>query len=73
MPRNPAAVLFLRGNPEEAQAWLEKKANQHNKAKALTILAHKLGRAVYFMLKRKVPFDQNVRTGSGSAGVAGRS
>ena len=52
-----AAVLFLRGNPE-AQAWLERKANQHNKAKALTILAHKLGRAVYFMLKRKVPFDQ---------------
>ena len=52
-----AAVLFLRGNPE-AQAWLERKANQHNKAKALTIFALKLGRAVYFMLKRKVPFDQ---------------
>lgn len=29
-----AAVLFLRKNPE-AQAWLEKKANQHNKAKSL--------------------------------------
>ena len=52
-----AAVLFLRGNPQ-AQAWLEKKANQHNKAKALTILAHKLGRAVYFMLQRKVTFNQ---------------
>jgi len=52
-----AAVLFLRKNPE-AQKWLEKKANQFNKAKALTILAHKLGRAVYFMLQRKTVFDQ---------------
>jgi len=52
-----AAVLFLRKNPE-AQTWLEKKAQQHNKARALTILAHKLGRAVYFMLKRKTVFDQ---------------
>ena len=52
-----AAVLFLRKNAD-AQAWLEKMANKHNKAKALTILAHKLGRAVYFMLKRKTVFDQ---------------
>lgn len=51
-----AAVLFLRKNPP-AQAWLEKMANKHNKARALTILAHKLGRAVYFMLKRKQVFD----------------
>lgn len=53
-----AAVLFLRGNPP-AQQWLEKKANQYNKAKALTILAHKLGRTVYFMLKRQKLFDQD--------------
>lgn len=53
-----AAVLFLRGNPP-AQKWLEKKSNKHNKAKALTILAHKLGRAVYFMLKRQKLFDQD--------------
>ncbi len=52
-----AATLFLRGNPK-AQQWLQKKANQHNKAKALTILAHKLARAVYYMLKRKKLFDQ---------------
>jgi transposase len=51
-----AAVLFLRGNPP-AQAWLKKMANKHNKARALTILAHKLGRAVYFMLTRKQVFD----------------
>ena len=53
-----AAVLFLRGNPE-AKRWLEKKSNKHNKAKALTILAHKLGRAVFYMQKRKTLFDQN--------------
>ena len=53
-----AAVLFLRGNPE-AQRWLEKKAQKHNKAKALTILAHKLGRAVFYMLKRRTLFDQD--------------
>ena len=58
-----AAVLLLKGNPE-AQAWLEKKANQHNKAKALTILAHKLGRAVYIMLKKKTVFDQQRLLGS---------
>lgn len=52
-----AAVLFLRKN-SDAQAWLEKLAHKHNKAKALTILAHKLGRAVYFMMKRKTAFDQ---------------
>ncbi len=52
-----AAVLFLRKNPD-AQAWLEKMVTKHNKARALTILAHKLGRAVYFMLQRKQVFDQ---------------
>ena len=52
-----AAALFLSGNPE-AQRWLEKKTRKHNKAKALTILAHKLGRAVYYMLQRERLFDQ---------------
>jgi len=52
-----ASALFLRGNPD-AQNWLEKKTKKHNKAKALTLLSHKLGRAVYFMLKRKTFFDQ---------------
>jgi transposase len=52
-----AAVMFLRNNIE-AQVWLKKMANKHNKARAMTILAHKLGRAVYFMLKRKTVFDQ---------------
>jgi transposase len=51
-----AAVLFLRENPEgmKYKKRLEKK---HGKAKAMSILAHRLGRAVYFMLKRGKAFD----------------
>jgi transposase len=51
-----AAVLFLRNNPagQKHLARLEKK---HGKGKALTILAHKLARAVYYMLKRETVFD----------------
>lgn len=52
-----AAVLFLRGNPE-AQRYLSRLERKHGKAKALTILAHRLGRAVYHMLRRGTAFDQ---------------
>jgi transposase len=52
-----AAVLFLRQNPN-AQHYLAKLAHKHGKPKALTILAHKLGRAVYFMLTRQQAFDR---------------
>ena len=63
-----AAALFLRGNPD-AQHWLEKKTRKHNKAKALTILAHKLGRAVYFMLRRENLFDPERFLASRSEGT----
>jgi transposase len=52
-----AAVLFLRDNPE-GQKFLAKLEKKHGKGKALSILAHKLARAVYDMLKRKVAFDR---------------
>jgi transposase len=51
-----AAVLYLRQNPA-GQRYLERLANKHGKGKALSILAAHLGRAVYTMLKRRVPFD----------------
>jgi transposase len=51
-----AAVIFLRGNPR-AKAYVNRLSKKHNKGKALSILAHKLGRAVYFILKRKQPFN----------------
>jgi transposase len=51
-----AACLFLRGN-ERAQQYHDRLVSKHGKGKALSILAPKLGRAVYFMLKRKEPFN----------------
>jgi len=53
-----AAVGFLRHNPpgQKLLAQLEKK---HGKGKALTLLAHKLGRTVYFLLRREEVFDLN--------------
>lgn len=52
-----AAVLFLRGN-QPAQKAVERLASKHGKGKALSILAHRLGRAVYAMLSKRQPFDQ---------------
>jgi hypothetical protein len=54
-----AATLFLRNNPE-GQKLLERLEKKHNKGKALSILAHKLGRAVYSRLKRKIAFDMDL-------------
>jgi transposase len=51
-----AAVLFLRNNPK-GQKYLVRLEKKHDKGKALTLLAHKLARAVYYMLKRKTAFD----------------
>jgi transposase len=51
-----AAVLFLRQNPA-AQKHLARLEHKHGKGKALTILAHKLARAVYYMLKHTTAFD----------------
>jgi transposase len=51
-----AAALFLKGN-EKGKRYHAKLVQKHNKGKALSILAHKLGRAVYFMLKNNKPFD----------------
>lgn len=52
-----AAVLFLRGNPPAHKA-IARLATKHGKGKALSILAHRLGRAVYVMLTKRKPFDQ---------------
>jgi hypothetical protein len=51
-----AAVLFLRHTKDGKQllAAIEKK---HGKGKALSILAHKIGRAVFYMLSRGTIFS----------------
>src|SRR5215831_12992292 len=51
-----AAVLFLRHN-QPGKAYFTKLEHKHGKAKALTVLAHKLARAVYYMLTREQAFD----------------
>ncbi len=49
-----AAVLYLRGN-DKAQ----KLQKRMSKAKALSVLAHKIGRCVYFMMKNNTVFDES--------------
>jgi transposase len=53
-----AAVLFLRHN-QPGKEYFTKLEHKHGKAKALTVLAHKLGRAVYYRLTREQAFDLN--------------
>jgi transposase len=51
-----AAVLFLRDNPA-GQKYLTRLEKKHGQGKALTLMAQKLGRAVYDMFKRQQAFD----------------
>ena len=53
-----AAVLHLRGN-RKVQRYLLALQKRMSKAKSLSVLAHKLGRCVYFMLKNGTPFDED--------------
>ena len=51
-----AAVLFLRHGGEH-QKLLARLQRKHGKGKALSILAHKIGRAVYYLLARKTVYS----------------
>ena len=51
-----AVCLMMRELPQ-AKAFVDTHAKKHGKGKAMSILTHKLGRAVYYMLKRKEAFD----------------
>ena len=51
-----AAVLFLR-HTTDGKKLLARLEKQHGKGKALSILAHKIGRAVYYMLSRGTVFS----------------
>jgi transposase len=51
-----AAVLFIRQS-QPGKAYFAALEHKPGKAKALTVLAHKLGRAVYYMLAREHAFD----------------
>jgi transposase len=58
-----AAVLFLKNNPA-GMKYRKRLERKHGKAKSLSILSHRLGRATYFMLKRGKTFDMNKFLGS---------
>ena len=51
-----ATLLLIREKQEIKDLHLKLK-NKHGKARALAIIAHKLGRTVYFMLKNQQAFD----------------
>jgi transposase len=51
-----AACGFPRKN-DWGKAFVERLKRKHGNARALNVLCHKLGHAVYYMLKRKQAFD----------------
>jgi transposase len=52
-----ASVMYLRGN-DLAQPHYNRLISRHGKSKALTIIAKRLGVAVYYILKRGEPFNE---------------
>jgi len=51
------AVLLLIRDSSDVKELHNKLKNRHGKARALAILSHKLGRAVFYMLKNNQAFD----------------
>jgi transposase len=51
-----AAVLFLQKNPR-GQRLISRLRSKHGKGKALSILAARIGRTSYYMLRRSTAFD----------------
>jgi len=51
-----ATVLMMRYS-DEAKKFVEGRTKKHGKGKAMSILSARIGRAVYFMLKRRLPFE----------------
>lgn len=51
------ATALLMRESQQAKDYVAKLEKQHGKGKAMSILAHKLGRAVYTIIKRKEAFD----------------
>jgi transposase len=51
------SVLWMLRNSEQAKAFLKRKEKKYGKSRAMTMLARKIARAVYYMLKQKEPFN----------------
>jgi transposase len=52
------ACLFLRGS-ERAKLWKQKQEKKHGSGKALGILAARLARSVFHMIRKEEAFDEN--------------
>ena len=52
-----AACLFLRES-DQAKTWHQRLVSKYGKAKALSVIAQRLGRTAYMILKRRTPFDR---------------
>jgi transposase len=55
---NESAILMLRES-DKAKHYVAKLERKYNKGKALGIFTHKIGRAIYFMLKNKEAFNMD--------------
>ncbi len=53
------AITLLKRQSADVKALAERIEKKHNAARANSLLAIKLGRAVYWMLSRKTAFDIN--------------
>ena len=51
-----AACLMLRSSPR-AKAWMQRQEKKRGKRQALAVLEAKLGRTVYHLWRKQVPFD----------------
>ena len=54
------AITLLKRECPQAKAFADRIEKKHNKPRANTLLAIKLGRAVYWMWKRKTAFDPKI-------------
>ena len=52
------ATTLLMRESDRAKRFVERKTKKHKKAKAMSMLSAKIGRAVYYMLKNQQPFDE---------------
>ena len=64
-----AALLLLRES-KAVKAYVERLTKQHGKGKALGILSHRLGRCVYYMLKRGCYFEEATFLGGAQRAAA---
>jgi transposase len=66
-----AACLFVRQSVR-AKAWLKRQEKQHGKGRALGILAARLARTVYHLLRKGEVFDENRFWGNRERAAASR-